>query len=167
MKVVNSTFLAFEWGIRDFQNEFTPVPMETYQPELNTINAVKAVSMSRLCFCGYGLKTASKTGLKHLQAGITLLASAAAQPEPFYDVFRLYSYRGIYNAAFLGDADNFRLVSNYAGAQSNYGNDLFAASKFREAAAAYKRALMLPYRGSRNGMQANLNGALKRGSLFP
>lgn len=162
IRVVNSTFLAFPWGIAEFERTFGSVAMEKGGTESNTVNAVKALVMSRQCFCGYGHSTAEKTGLAYYQAGITLMAAVSAAKHPFYDVFKVYSYRGIYDPKLLSDRDDFRLISNYAGALSNYGNDLFRADKFREAAAAYEKAIKLPYNGPRNGMEMNLAGAIRK-----
>jgi hypothetical protein len=165
IKVVNSTFLDFSWGIAEFERTFGSVAMETGRTESNTINAVKILAMSHQCFCGYGHSTADKTGLAHYQAGITLMAAASDVKHPFYDVFKLYSFRGIYDTMFLSDRDDFRLISNYAGSLSNYGNDLLRAGMTGSATGAYKRATEFPYNGSRTGMLENLFRAYKKSGI--
>ena len=167
-KDVNSTFLAFAWGIKQFAEKFPPVEMTPGKPGLNTINAVRALSRSFPCFCGFDNTAAAKTGLKYTQAGITLLTRPYAGPDnsgPFFDVFRLYSIRGVYNRFFLMDTDNFRMISNYSGAESNYGNCLLGAGLTGRAIEAYTRALELPYNGSKAGMIGNIFRAYKRAGI--
>ncbi len=165
IRVVNSTFLAFPWGIGEFERTFGQVAMEKGRTESNTVNAVKYLALSSQCFCGYGHSTADKTGLAHCQAGITLMAAVSDMKHPFYDVFKVYSYRGIYSTKFLSDGDDFRLISNYAGAMSNYGNDLLRAGMTGSAIGAYTRAIELPYNGSRTGMMKNLFRAYEKSGM--
>jgi hypothetical protein len=160
--------LAFDWGIKQFAQKFPTVEMTPGKPGLNTINAVRIISRSLPCFCGFDNTVAAKTGLKYAQAGITLLARSVGGSDNgglFFDVFRLYSMRGVYNRFFILDTDNFRMISNYSGAESNYGNDLLKAGLTGRAIAAYTRALELPYNGSKTGMIGNIFRAYKKAGI--
>ncbi|HRU39161.1 MAG TPA: hypothetical protein P5511_04730, partial [Candidatus Goldiibacteriota bacterium] len=149
--------LAFPWGIRAFTEEYGDAAMEPGNPGRNIKKALLFLGIGRDLYGGFSVDDAEKMVIPHAQAGITIKAFGMLQP----DYFRMYSYRGVYNAGYRKDTDNFALISNYSGALSNYGVELLAAHRKKDAISAFKRTLLLPYNGSREGMEHNLKVAIK------
>jgi hypothetical protein len=157
LKIVRSSFLAFPWGMKQFHDEFPGlnVIMVPDKPGLNMKNAITGLLAGSPVYGGYPFAVAEKIGINHIQSGI-MLEALSGKNIPLKDYFIEYSYRGIYNKNYLSDADNYALVSNYAGAINNYGSAFLKAGNPEQAVKYYKLSLLFPYNGSRCGFYTNL-----------
>lgn len=157
-RLIVSQTLAFAWGIKQNAIQYGDAGMTPGKPGANVKKLIGWMNTQPLEFYGgFSADDAEKMGIPHAQAGITLKVSKNLQP----DFFRIYSYRGVYNEGYRKYDDNFALISNYSGALSNYGVELYRAGRKNAAISAFKRALALPYNGSREGMVHNLSLAEK------
>ena len=163
LKIVRSSFLAFPWGMKQFHDEFPglDVIMVPDKPGLNMKNAIAGLLAVSPVYGGYPFAVTEKIGIPHIQTGIILKARTGTSM-PLKDYFSEYSYRGIYDKTYLSDADNYAMVSNYAGAINNYGSAFLKAGDPGRAVKYYKLSLLFPYNGSRCGFYTNLARAYEK-----
>ena len=158
VKIVYSSFLAFDWGIKQFKIDFPEFiyDLKEGKPFLNMKAILEVFSNKFDIYAGYNFKIAEKTNIKHRQEGLILRAGRCAEKKIECNYFAIYSLRGIFNKNFQKDEDNFRLISNYSGGLVNLGNEFLKEGKIDMAIKLYKYAILLPYNGSKEGFYKNL-----------
>lgn len=158
VRIINSSFLAFDWGIKQFKKDFPEFSNELKQgnPFLNLKIILYDFSKKSNIYAGYSFKIAEKTNIKHKQDGLILRVGRYAEEKIKYNCFATYAMRGIFNKNFQSEEDNFRLISNYAGGMVNLGNEFLKEGKIDIAIQLYKKAILMPYNGSKEGFYKNL-----------
>lgn len=163
IKVIFFNFLAFEWGIEQFQKDFEDFKesLEIKKPGKNIIKIIKHYYDNENIYAGYNNEAVKKIGFLHRQEGL-ILATGRKIKEPLkIDFYKIYSYRGIFNKNYQKTGDSLRLISNYAGNMVNYASEFLKAGNIDKAIELYEKAIKLPFHNSRKGFYYNLYTAYK------
>ncbi len=162
IKFVTVSFLIFKWGIDDFIKKYDNIKMKPFDTNNNIKNIIEFYKSKVNIYLSNYFPRLNEIDINMIknQKGILLKLSDKRQIFSS-EIFKLYSYRGIYEKFCILNKMNRDLIGWYPVSMVNQANELSSYGKFDDAINLYKKALLFPIDKPESNIYYNISLAYK------
>ena len=144
IKYLNLFSLKYRWGIENFIKNYGNIGLSEDYMTNNVINIINNfILKNNIYFSLYMNDLANNTGSYYQRADGIVYKMADKNEYISADIFKNYSYRGIYNLENKIYFDK-ELISFYSWRMAAQGSDFLNQQRYNEAIDIYKKALYMP-----------------------
>ena len=161
-RFITSLYLNYNWGIEDFKKASgLDAGMQPGQMRQNVMNLIAALAPSGSIYRSNVYHVLDNVNVPFTQRQDGVTVKIGGGEEPYFPVFKLYSYRGIYEKFVQKKRYYTYFITQYPVAMVNQANALAETGYNNEALYLYRKSLAFPVKVSTPHIYYNMSIAYR------